>query len=133
MSYKSVIENIYVHLADGDQKPIFDVLAPDALWIESENLPNLPPGPIVGHESIRKAVFEGALAEHWAELRINPVRIVEAGTTVLAEGRYVGTAKSGNKLDAIFAHIWDFDGDLIVRVQQYSDTWQFHRVLNVDT
>jgi ketosteroid isomerase-like protein len=86
----------------------------------------------VGHEAIQKAVFESALAEHWTELRINPVRVVAAGTTVLAEGRYVGTTKAGEKLDAIFAHVWDFDGDLIVRVQQYSDTWQFHHVLGLD-
>lgn len=95
MSYKSVIENIYVPLANGGQKPIFDVLATDALWIESENLPNVPEGQIVGHESIRKAVFESALAEHWAELRVNPVRIVEVGTTMLEESRNVGITKSG--------------------------------------
>lgn len=131
MSYSNVIENIYTRLAEGDRTPIFDVLAPDAQWIEAENLPYLPDGPIVGHDAVQKAVFDN-LAEHWVELRINPIRIVAAGTTVLVQGRYAGITKTGEKLDAIFAHIWDFDGDAVVRMQQYCDTWQFHRVLGVD-
>jgi uncharacterized protein len=129
MSCKSVIENIYAHLAEGDLEPIFDVLAPDAQWIEAENLPYSPGGPIVGHDGVRK-LFDN-MAD-WAEFRIDLVRIIAAGTTVLAEGRYVGTTKAGKKLDAVFAHIWDFDGDAIVNVQQYSDTWQWHRVLDPD-
>jgi ketosteroid isomerase-like protein len=131
MSYVSAIENIYVRLAEGDTSPIFDLLAPDAEWIEAENIPNVPVGPIVGHDAVREAIFDH-LAEYWVELNINPIRIVSAGTTVLVQGRYLGITKSGNKLDAIFAHIWDFDGDKVVRMQQYSDTWQFHRVLGVD-
>ena len=131
MSRTSLIENIYVRLAEGDRKPIFDILAPDALWIEAENLPYIPGGPIVGHDAVQKAVFDN-LAEHWVELNIHPTRIIAAGTTVLVEGRYTGTTKTGAKLDSIFAHVWDFDGDLVVRMQQYSDTWQFHHVLGVD-
>lgn len=131
MSYVSAIENIYIRLAEGDNKPIFDLLAPDAEWIEAENLPFLPIGPIVGHDAVQEAIFDN-LAEHWVELNINPTRIVAAGTTVLVQGRYLGVTKTGNKLDAIFAHIWDFEGDAVVRMQQYCDTWQFHRVLGVD-
>jgi hypothetical protein len=129
MSYSSVIENIYACLAEGDLEPIFGVLAPDAEWIEAENLPYSPGGPIVGHEGVRK-VFD-SLAD-WAEFHIDLGRIIAGGTTVLVEGRYVGTTKTGKKLDAVFAHIWDFDGDAVVHVQQYSDTWQWHRVLDTD-
>lgn len=131
MSRTSIIENAYARLAEGDTKPLFDLLAPDAHWIEAENLPLMPEGPLVGHDAVQKAVFDN-LAEHWVELHVNPARIVAAGTTVLVEGRYVGTTKTGKKLDAIFAHVWDFDGDVAVRMQQYSDTWQFHQVLDVD-
>jgi uncharacterized protein len=59
-------------------------------------------------------------------------RIVAADTTLLVEGRYVGKTNTGNSLDAIFAHVWDFDGDQIVRFQQYSDTWQWREVLGAD-
>jgi ketosteroid isomerase-like protein len=130
MSNVSLIENIYARLAEGDTKPIFEAMAPDAEWIEAENLPNVPQGPIVGHDEVQEAIFDN-LAEHWVEIKVQPIRIIAAGTSVLAQGRYVGTTKTGNKLDAIFAHVWDFDGDLVVRMQQYSDTWQFHHVLGL--
>ena len=42
------------------------------------------------------------------------------------------TVITGKDLDAIFGHVWDFDGETVVRFQQYSDTWQWRRVLGVD-
>lgn len=129
MSRVSIIENIYARLAVGDIEPIFDALAPDAQWFEAENLPDMPSGPIADHDSLRKLFAH--LAD-WAEFHIDLGRIVGLGTTVLVEGRYVGTRRSGRKLDAMFAHIWDFDGDVVVHVQQYCDTWQWHRVLDGD-
>jgi hypothetical protein len=129
MSHSGAIAIIYARLAEGDIEPIFDLLAPNAQWVEAENLPGVPRGPIVGHDGVRK-VFDN-LAD-WAEFRIDLGRIIAGGTTVLVEGRYVGTTKTGKKLDAIFAHVWDFDGDAVVHVRQYSDTWQWRRVLDAD-
>jgi uncharacterized protein len=131
MSYRSVIENIYAHLAEGDSKPIFDALAADAQWVEAENIPYSPGSPVVGHAAVQRAVFD-ELAKDFAEFHINVIRIAAGGTAVLVEGRYVGTTTTGKKLDAIFAHVWDFDGDAIVHFQQYSDTWQWRRVLGAD-
>lgn len=131
MSYRTVIENVYNRLAEGDFKPIFDILSTDALWIEAENIPYSPGGPLVGHEAVQATVFD-ELAKDFADFHINVIRIVAGGTTVLVEGRYVGTTKAGKDIDAVFAHVWDFDGDMIVRFQQYSDTWQWRRVLGVD-
>lgn len=131
VSKVSVIENIYVGLAEGNLTPLYDALAPDAEWIEAENFPFLPEGQIVGKEAVDKVIF-GTLAQYWDQLGVQPVRVISLGSTVLSQGRYVGTAKSGGKLDSIFAHVWDFEGDTIVRVQQYCDTWQFHRALGVD-
>jgi uncharacterized protein len=131
MSYSAVIEDVYSRLAEGDFKPIFDILAADAQWFEAENIPYSPGAPLVGHDVLQTTVFD-ELAKDFAEFHINVSRIVAGGTSVLVEGRYVGTTNTGNNLDAIFAHVWDFDGDTIVRFQQYSDTWQWRRVLGVD-
>ena len=131
MSHRSVIENIYARLAEGDFKPIFDVLAADAQWVEAENIPYSPGSPIVGHEAVQKTVFD-QLAKDFAEFSINVTHIAAGGETVLVEGRYVGTTKAGKALDSIFAHVWGFDGDAVVRFQQYSDTWQWRRVLGTD-
>jgi uncharacterized protein len=132
MSHSPVIENIYERLAQNDNKPIFDILAPDLTWLEAENIPYWPGGPITNVADVQTVIFD-SLAKDFAEFHINVRRIVEGGNTVMVEGRYVGTTKDGQRIDAIFAHIWDFDADKVVRFQQYSDTWQWRRVLGADT
>jgi len=131
MTYLATIEKIYASIAEGDFKPIFDNLSPKAIWIEAENIPYSPGGPIVGHAEVQAAVFD-KLPNDFADFHLDVTRIVAADTTLLVEGRYVGKTNTGNSLDAIFAHVWDFDGDQIVRFQQYSDTWQWREVLGAD-
>lgn len=130
MSNTTIIEKIYAGLAKGDNQPIWDALSRDVEWVEAENIPFSPGEPLVGRDEIQKAVFDN-LAALFDDFHINVARVVTGGDTVLVEGRYVGTTKTGNALDSIFAHVWDFDGDTIVRFQQYSDTWQWRRVLGV--
>ena len=131
MSNRTVIENIYTRLSEGDSTPIFDALDQQAQWIEAENIPYSPGHALVGHEAVQTAVFN-KLPKDFADFHINVSSIADGGRTVLVEGRYTGTTTGGNDLDAIFAHVWDFDGEKIVRFQQYSDTWQWRRVLGVE-
>lgn len=131
MTYTSTINDIYAGIAKGDLKPLFDTLDPKVEWIEAENIPYSPGGPLVGQDDIVEAVFE-KLPNDFADFHVNVARVVESGTTVLVEGRYVGTTTTDNELDSIFAHVWDFDGESIVRFQQYSDTWQWRKVLGAD-
>jgi hypothetical protein len=131
MSRTNVIANLYDRLAQGDNKPILDILSPNLTWIEAENIPYSPGGAITNAADVQRAVFD-ALAKDFSDFHVNIRRIVEGGDTVMAEGRYAGITKDGQKLDAIFAHIWDFDGAKVVNFQQYSDTWQWRRVLGVD-
>lgn len=127
---KAHVEHMYQRLAEGDFGVVFEKLSPDAPWIEAENVPYSPGAPLTGREAIQKAVFDSHDRD-FARFRIDVSRIVDAGDTVVVQGRYVGTTKAGAELDAIFAHVWDFDGDTIVRFQQYSDTWQWRRVLGL--
>lgn len=131
MTYLATIEKIYASIAEGDFQPVFDNLSPEALWIEAENIPYSPGAPIVGDAEVQSAVFD-KLGSDFADFHLDVTRIVAADTTVLVEGRYVGKTNTGNSLDAIFAHVWDFDGNQIVRFQQYSDTWQWRQVLDAD-
>lgn len=131
MSYADTINDIYAGIAQGDLAPMLDVLSQEAEWIEAENIPYSSGEPIVGHEGVISAVFE-KLPTDFPDFHVDIVRVVEGGTTVLVEGRCAGTTSTGNKLDAIFAHVWDFDGDTVVRFQQYSDTWQWRKVLGTD-
>jgi ketosteroid isomerase-like protein len=131
MRHQDVVENIYEKLAEGDAQPIFDILDEDAPWIEAENIPYSPGHPWVGHDAVKQGVF-ARLQKDFSDFHINVNRIVAVETVVLAEGRYVGTTVSGESLDAIFAHVWTFENDRVIRFDQYSDTWQWRRVLGVD-
>ncbi|MFI7347323.1 nuclear transport factor 2 family protein [Streptomyces sp. NPDC049936] len=128
---KAHVETMYERLAEGDFGVVFERLSPDAPWIEAENVPYSPGAPLRGRDEIQKTVFD-AHERDFAEFHVDVRRIVDGGDTVLVEGRYVGTTNAGTRLDAIFAHVWDFDGDKIVRFQQYTDTWQWRRVLGLD-
>jgi hypothetical protein len=131
MSNRSVIENIYAGIAEWNLDPMFEVLAADAQWFEAENIPYSPGKAIVGHEEVQRVVF-AAHDRDFEKFSVNVIRISAGENTVLVQGRYVGTTKAGKKLDSVFAHVWDFEGDVVVRFQQYSDTWQWRRVLGVD-
>jgi ketosteroid isomerase-like protein len=131
MSYHDVVRAIYDGLAVGNDAPMFEALSPTVEWIEAENIPFDPGSTIIGPEGVSAAVFE-QLAVLFAKFSLDPIRIVASDTTVLVEGRYVGTTVTGKDLDAIYAHVWDFEGDKVVRFQQYSDTWQWRRVLDVE-
>jgi ketosteroid isomerase-like protein len=132
MSNLSTVENVYTHLADGDFAPIFEALAPGFEWIEAENIPYSPGHAIATPNEIKTVVFD-ELAKDFAEIHMPVKRIVDGGSTILVEGRYVGTTNTGKDLDAIYAHVWTFDDDgKLVHFQQYSDTWQWRRVLGAD-
>jgi hypothetical protein len=57
-----------------------------------------------------------------------PEKLIDAGDTVVAEGRYKGTMKAtGTPIDAQFAHVWRLREGRIIRFQQYTDTGQWAR------
>jgi ketosteroid isomerase-like protein len=65
----------------------------------------------------------GSDVEHFT---VSPERFVEAGDTVLVEGRYRGRMKAtGRAVDAQFAHVWQVRNGKVVRFQQYTDTRQW--------
>ena len=72
------------------------------------------------------------LPKDFADFHVNVARVVESGTPSWSKGRYVGTTNTDNELDSIFAHVWDFEGESVVRFQQYSDTWQWRKALGAD-
>ena len=128
MDYKAAIENAYERIAVGDLEPLFDMLDPKTQWFEAENIPYSSDGPLVGRDAVQTSVFE-AMAKDFDDFHVNISRVVATGQTVLLQGRYVGKTKANVPLDAIFAHVYDFEEDMVVRFQQYSDTWQWHEVL----
>jgi len=131
MTHADVIKNIYENVSRGDFQPLLDSLAPSVEWNEAENIPYSPGHAFVGPSAIQELVF-ARLADDFAVFEVVVGRIVDGGSVIVVEGRYVGTTNLGAELDAAFAHVWEFDDTHCVRFQQYSDTWQWRKVLGSD-
>ena len=64
-----------------------------------------PRGTYRGAESVGRDVF-AAVPQHFAEIRAEPERFIDAGEHVAVVGRFRGRSKGGRELDAPFAHVW---------------------------
>jgi len=132
MSHADVVKHIYERVSHGDFQTLLDSLAPDMQWKEAPNIPYDPGHVIVGPEALQRLVFDRIDAD-FETFDVEVRRIVDGGPVVLVEGRYLGMTGSGTKLDAMMAHVWEFGSeDKVIDFQQYSDTWQWRRVLGVD-
>lgn len=122
----SKIEELYAAFAKGDVPTVLAAFAPDIEWNEAEHVTFWPGRGFKGVDEVVSGVF-GRIPETFGDtFRIELLRVTNAGSTVLAEARYHGIVQAtGEELDAQVAHVWDFEGDQIVRFQQYTDTWQF--------
>ena len=59
-------------------------------------------------------------------LAITHKNIIDAGNSLVVEGRYTGTIRAtGMPVDAQFAHLWNFRNGRVVRFWQYTDTKQW--------
>ena len=64
--------------------------------------------------------------------KVQVERLYNCDTTVIMQGRYRGTVQStGRDLASQVVHIWDLEGNKIVRFQQYTDTWLFAEATGV--
>jgi ketosteroid isomerase-like protein len=68
-------------------------------------------------------------ATEWDGFAVQIDEIVDAGDTIVAFGRYLGTYKAtGRAQHAQMAHVWRIAGGRAVRFQQYADTLGVARV-----
>src|SRR5689334_21549573 len=124
MSHADTVKHIYERVSYGDFQALLDSQAPDVQWSEAPNIPYDPGHAIVGPEALQRLVLSRLDAD-FETFDVAVSRIVDGGSVVLVEGRYLGTTVSGTQLDAMMAHVWEFgDQGTVVAFQQYSDTWQ---------
>ncbi len=120
----AVIGRIYNALGNGDVPTVVAAMDPAIEWNEAEGFPYSDRNPYIGPD----AVVEGVLARlgsEWDGFTVNVERLLDAGDSVIALGRYTGThGTTGIPFDAQFAHVWDLRDGRAVRFQQYTDTLQ---------
>jgi ketosteroid isomerase-like protein len=123
-----LIRAIYDAFAAGDVPGVLGRMDPAIEWNEAENFPYADGNPYIGPEAVAGGVFMRCATE-WDGFAVQIDEIVDAGDTIVAFGRYLGTYKAtGRAQHAQMAHVWRIAGGRAVRFQQYADTLGVARV-----
>lgn len=131
MSYsnRACVESVYAALARGDGPGAFAKMDPEIVWYEAENFPYADRNPYVGPAAVAEGVFS-RLATEWDGFQALPDEFLDAGDTIVVNGRYRATYKAtGIALDAQFVHVWRLRDGKVTGFQQYTDTAQANRVI----
>lgn len=130
MSHANVelIGAIYAAFAAGDVPGVLGRMDPAIEWHEAENFPYADGSPYIGPDAVAQGVFLRCATE-WDGFAVQVDEIVDAGDTVVAFGRYLGTYKATGKAQhAQMAHVWRIADGRAVGFQQYVDTLAVARV-----
>ena len=121
-----VVRSVYDAFARRDIAAALATFDAQIEWNEAEHVTFWTGSAMIGPEAIVEGLFRripGIFGRTW---RIHVERLFGCSSTVIMQGRYSGTAQStGLHLSPQVVHIWDLDGDRIVKFQQYTDTWLF--------
>jgi len=124
----SLIQAIYDAFAAGDVAGVLGRMSPDIVWNEAENFPYADGNPYKGPDAIAKGVFGRCISE-WDSFTVQIDELLDAGDTVVALGRYLGTYKAtGKPQNTQMAHVWRIADGKAVRFQQHADTLHVARV-----
>lgn len=128
MANVELVRGIYDAFAAGDVAGVLGRMSPDIVWNEAEHFPYADGNPYVGPEAVLNGVFARCIGE-WDGFGVEIDEILDAGETVVALGRYVGTYKAtGRAQRTQLVHVWRVADGKVVGFQQYADTLQVARV-----
>lgn len=117
-----IIKNLYDAFSAGDVPGVLGLMSPDIVWQEAENFPYADGNPYKGPEAVLNGVFARCAGE-WEGFAVHIDHIHDAGDTIIATGRYLGTYKAtGKPQNTQIAHIWQLKDNKIVAFQQHADT-----------
>jgi uncharacterized protein len=125
----SIVRKTYEAFGRGDIAGVLATLHPEIEWREADNFIYADGNPYIGHNAVLEGVFM-RLGTEWDDFAASPTEILDAGDTVVAHGYYSGTyKKTGEKVQAQFAHLFTFRDGKVAKFQQYTDTAQFVRAV----
>jgi ketosteroid isomerase-like protein len=83
-----------------------------------------PQGDYQGSDRVANEVF-ATIPDHFQEFRAEPEQFIDAGDHIVVVGRFRGTSKNGQPLDAPFAHVWEMRNGKAVRFHNHveHDAW----------
>lgn len=122
-----VVKGAYAAFAVGDVPGVLGAFADQIEWYEAEGMPY--GGLHRGGEAVAQNVF-GPLSEDVEGFAVTPEEFMTSGDSVAVVVRYTGTGKAtGKPLDQSVVHVWDIDGDKVVRFRQFIDTVMFAEIV----
>lgn len=120
-----IVNGMYTAFGKGDVPAVLGAFDPQIHWVDAENFLYAEGNPYVGPQAVAEGIFQRIVSDV-ESFAVVPANVIEAGDTVVVEGRYHGTMKAtGTPIDAQFAHIWQLRDGKVVRFQQYTDTKQW--------
>jgi acetyltransferase-like isoleucine patch superfamily enzyme/ketosteroid isomerase-like protein len=127
---EQVARTIFDAFAQRDAQAGLPLLAP-SIVLEAVSGQIVNDGrPYVGHDGIER--YFADVEAHWRKLELEPTQIRAAGDAVVALGRVSGIASGGPLRDAPTTWIFKFEGDLVARIQIFSDPELARRAIEGD-
>jgi ketosteroid isomerase-like protein len=119
----------YAAFAAGDIPGVLALFADDLVWsvVDSTPFGGVYSGPQGAAE------FFSKLPQYFAELRVEPERFIDAGETVVVEGRHRGRSVSGNDVDLAFDHVWTFRNGKATSFTEVMDSARVIQALGTTT
>lgn len=125
----NIVQGMYKAFASGDMPVIIAALDPQVEWWEAENFIYADKNPYVGPKAVLEGVFM-RIGNEWEGFAVSPEEVLDGGNTVIGHGHYSGTyKKTGERIQAQFAHFFTFRNGKVMKFQQYTDTAQFLRAV----
>jgi ketosteroid isomerase-like protein len=123
-----LVESLYQAFGRGDIPGVLATMSPDFRWVPAEHSPYDRGMPYVGTDEVAQHVFM-RIGVDWDDFVVLPDRFLDAGDTIIMEGRYGGTYKStGRKTNAQVIHIWVVRDGKLSEFRQYTDTAELREV-----
>ena len=129
MSTFETIKAAYAAFGRNDPSVLFGAMDSAIHWNEAEGTSFAARNPYIGPQAVGEGVF-GPLLAAVDNFSVAPNTFIDGGDHVVVLGRYGGTVKSsGVPLDSPFCHVYRVKGDQVVRVQQFTDSAKWSRLL----
>jgi ketosteroid isomerase-like protein len=113
-----VVQQGYAHFNVGDLDWVLEHVDPEIVWEDAKLMPDARV--YRGIEQVTK--FLRSFERHWEEIRFEPDELREAGDSVLAFVRIVGTGRaSGAKVDARLVHVWEMRDLKALHIRTFFD------------
>ena len=100
----STMRSAYEAFNRADIPAVLTAFDPNIEWHEPGG-GNAPRGTFQGAQSVANEVFS-TIPQNFDEFQAEPAQFIDASEHVVVVGRFRGKAKSGQTLDAPYAHVW---------------------------